>query len=239
MLVLIKALSKLNIQIEMKKIIFLVLCVLFIYPHHTSAQFLTGFGIKGGVTFAYQIHEYSTSFSLDKKDILGFNGSIFSEFLHNRLINLYAETGFEQRGYALSFIKTDEFGNTIGEDELKYRTNYIFASFGTKLKYQSKYFTPYFLFQPRVSFYLGYTQKFPDGFIEFDNSILEDFKKVMFDIGIGAGIEFNRLLPFRTSIEANYFPELITSYSSGILNAKEHSFNIKLGINFIKDKKKK
>jgi hypothetical protein len=230
----------------MKKIIFLVLSLLFIFPHITTAQFVSGFGIKGGVTFGYQIHEYSTNFSLDKNNILGFNGSIFGEFLNNRIFNLYAETGYDQRGYALSFIKTDEFGNTIGEDELKYRTHYIFTTFGAKLKYRSKHITPYILIQPRINFYLGYSQKLPDGFMEFDNFILEDYKKVMFDIGIGAGIEFNRLLPFITSVEANYFPELITSYSSGILDVgsgilkvKEHSFNFKLGINFIKEKQKK
>ena len=60
----------------------------------------------------------------------------------------------------------------------------------------------------------------------------------MFDFSFGAGIQFNRLLPYRTFIEANYNPGIITSFSNSNLDVWEHSFNIKIGINFIKDKKK-
>ena len=223
----------------MKKIFFLFLSVLLVYTQLTSAQFITGFGIKGGMTFSNQKHDYSSGFDFENNFIHGFSGSIFGEFLNYNNFNLILETGYEQRGYIMPLIRTDEFGNVLGENEFKYRTNYIFTSLGAKLKYKSKYITPYLLLQPRIDFYLGYSQKLPDDFPEYDNLLLEDFKKVMFGVGIGAGIEFNRLLPYKVFIEANYNPGLITSYSSANLKVKEYSFNIKAGINFIKDKKKK
>jgi len=224
----------------MKKITFLVLCVLFIYPHNTYSQFLTGFGLKGGLTFSNQRHDFKNNFKIDNSFILGFNGSVFGEFLDNKTFNLFAEAGYDRRGYILNVIRTDEFGNKIGEYNVKNNTNYIFTSLGTKLNFPSKYVTPYILLAPRLDFYLGYNTVSPE-YPEFwtENSLLEEFKKVMFDLSFGAGIQFNHLLPFRTFIEANYNPGIITSFSSNNLDVWEHSINIKVGINFIKDKKKK
>jgi hypothetical protein len=223
----------------MKKITFLVLCVLFIYPHNTSSQFLTGFGVKGGITFSNQKHDYTNWLNIENHYVQGFNGSVFGEFLNNKVVNLYSEIGYDQRGYAIPILRTDEFGNPIGEVEFKYKTHYIFVTLGAKLKHASKYFTPYLLFQPRINFYLNYTQKPPEDWPEIESPVLRDFKNVMFDAGIGAGVELNRLLPFKVFFEGSYFPGIITSYSTGYLNVKEYSFNFKIGINFIKDKKKK
>lgn len=222
----------------MKKIIFLALTVLLTHTQITSSQFLTGFGIKGGVTLSDQTHDYILHPKLDTKLKSGFNASLYSEFLNNNLLNLILETGYDQRGFILPIIRTDEFGNTIGEYEYKYRTHYIFISLGAKLKYKSKYLTPYLLMQQKIDFYLGYNQKLPDDSPTFDYFVLEDFKKVLFGVGIGAGIEFNRLLTYKVFIEGNYNPGLITSYSNANLKVKEYSFNFKAGINFIKEKKK-
>ena len=223
----------------MKKITFLVLCVLFIYPHNTSSQFLTGFGVKGGLTFSNQRQDFRFNIKIDNSFIPGFNGSVFGEFLDNKTFNLFAEAGYDRRGYILNVIRTDEFGNKIGEYEVKNSTNYIFTSLGTKLKFPSKYVAPYILLAPRLDFYLGYNVTSSE-YSEFwtENTLLEEFKKVMFDFSFGAGIQFNRLLPYRTFIEANYNPGIITSFSNSNLDVWEHSFNIKIGINFIKDKKK-
>ncbi len=38
----------------MKKITFLITALLVTFQLHTSAQFISGFGIKGGVTFSNQ-----------------------------------------------------------------------------------------------------------------------------------------------------------------------------------------
>lgn len=223
----------------MKKIFFLALTVLLVHTQLSSSQFLTGLGIKGGMTFSNQKYDNKFFADFETNLIQGFNGSIYGEFLNFNNFNLILETGYERRGYILPIIKTDEFGNILGEDEYKYRTNYIFTSLGAKLKTKGKYITHYLLIQPRIDFYLGYSQKLPDGYPDFDNPALEDFKKIMFNFGIGAGIEFNRMLPYKVFIEGTYSPGLINSYGSVYLKVREYSFNLKLGINFIKDKKRK
>jgi hypothetical protein len=223
----------------MKNIAFLVLCVLFIYPHNTSSQFLTGLGVKGGITFSNDKFIYEIGYNLDAEYLTGFNGSLFAEFLNNKTVNLFAETGYDRRGFSFNIIRTDEFGNQIGEYDVKNIANYIFVSAGAKLKFPIKPVTPYILLGPRLDFYLGYNVSSPEHQELWNNvSVLDDFKKIMLDFGGGAGIEFNQLLPFRTFIEANYYPGIITSFSNQYLDVWEHSFNIKVGINFIKDKKK-
>jgi hypothetical protein len=224
----------------MKKITFLIAAILITFNLRTSAQFISGFGIKGGVTFSNQKLDYkSFNLNLDVKYITGFNGSIFAEFLNSKTVNLFAETGYDRRGFIFNIIRTDEFGNEIGQYDIKNATNYIFVSTGAKLKFLTKHFTPYILLGPRLNFYIGYNVTSSDeSFVSYENPVLEDFKKIMLDLGAGFGIEFNRLLPYKTFIEANYYPGIITSYSNQYLDVWEHSINIKLGINFIKDKKK-
>lgn len=223
----------------MKKTAFLVLTVLFTCQLHTSAQFISGFGIKGGVTFSNQKFDYTNGLDLDIKYLTGFNGSLFAEFLNNKTVNLYAETGYDRKGFMINIIRTDEFGNKIGEYNVKNIGNYIFASVGAKLKFPTRHITPYISLGPRLDFYLGGNVSSPEFQELWSHSILDDFKKVMLDLGAGVGIEFNRLFPYRTFIEANYHPGIITSFSNQYLNVWGHSFNIKLGINFIKGNKKK
>ena len=99
----------------MKKIFFLVLSILLVYTQLTSAQLLTGFGIKGGMTFSNQKHDFSNGLDFENNFIHGFSGSIFGEFLNYNNFNLILETGYEQRGYGMPLIRTDEFGNVIGK----------------------------------------------------------------------------------------------------------------------------
>ena len=147
----------------MKKIIFLILSAVLLYPHSTPAQFITGFGIKGGVTLSDQNYSYSINVAeAEHKFKIGFNGGIFAEFLNTRNFNLIAETGYDQRGYVYVAKPTNEFGEPLEEVDIGYRTNYIYAALGAKLKYKSKSVTPYFHLLPRIDFYLGHNIILPE-----------------------------------------------------------------------------
>ena len=229
-------------QIKMKKIMFLVLCSLFLFPHFTTAQFISGFGVKAGVTASNFSHTFSNSLDLKTKFKTGLTASIFGEFINSKYFNLVVETGYDQRGYVMVIDRTDEFGNPLGEANYGFRTDYIFTGIGGKFKYKSSAVTPYLLLLPRVDFYLGWKFSPPDDWPagqEYEEPVLEQFKKTMFGVGIGAGVEFNRLLPYKVFIEANYNPGLINSFGNSFVKVKEYSFNFKAGINFIKEKQKK
>ncbi len=217
----------------MKIITLLTIAALFTCHLQTSAQLLTGFGIKQGVTFSNQTFNYPDGSKTSTDYVQGFNVSIFAEGLKNNLFNIYAETGYDQRGYSFTIVKYPGLISPAGE--YRYKTHYIFLTLGAKLKHEGKYFTPYALLQPRFNVYLDYTEMIPKGNEDEVNYELRSFRNFVFDAGIGAGVEFNRLLPFKIFLEGNYFPALMASYSRSYVYVYEHSFNIKVGMNFIKE----
>ena len=227
----------------MKNLIAATLSLFSLFASTSYTQFLTGFGVKGGVTFSNQDHKFKqVDFNFETKNIIGFNGGIYAEMLNSSVFNLVTDVGYEQRGYIWEMIRTDEFGNEIAREDIKERTHYITAGFLGKIKYKSKIITPYLIVGPKIDFYLDYTIDSPElapGFYVTEDPVLEQSKKINYSMNLGAGLEFEKLLSFKTLVEFNYSPPINTSFNNAYLEVKEHYFNIKLGINFIKEKTKR
>jgi hypothetical protein len=203
------------------------------------SQFITGFGIKAGLTYSNAKLSY-TSGNPETAYHVGFNGSLFAEFINNNLFNLQINAGYDKRGYRDILIRTDEFGNEIGTDYMGWGLQYVSVGVLAKLKFSGLNFTPYLLAGPNVDFYAGYTYNLPDYMIQtgFYSNILENLKKVNYSFSLGTGIIFNKLLPYKTFVEFSYLPPINTSINNSYVKIKEYSFNLKLGIDFVKDKTK-
>ena len=217
----------------------LIAVILVFSSLNVFSQCISGFGIKGGVTFSKFDYTFQQNFTFKNKSITGFSAGLFAEFLNNKHLNIVAEGGYEQRGNADEIIRTDEFGNETGTYDFITRTHYITAGILARLIYQSKSITPYLLLGPKADFYLGYNSKYSDESgipenEEITNSAAEQFKKVNYSINLGAGLQFEKLLPLKTFIEFNYSPALNTSYNGYFVKIKENYFNLKIGVNFIK-----
>jgi hypothetical protein len=229
----------------MKNLIAVITLAFFLLPFSLNSQFLTGFGVKGGATFGDQNVKLKLfDFDYETKLILGFNAGLFAEMLNNKTFNLVLESGYEQRGHTIEMIRTDEFGTEIGRDDFKYRTHYITIGALGKIKYETKSVSPYLIIGPRLDVYLGYKVTYPDDLFlgiddEFKSEIHENTKELNYSLNLGAGLQFEKLLPFKTLVEFNYSPAINSSYNSRGAIVKDHYFNIKLGINFIKEKSKK
>lgn len=140
-------------------------------------------------------------------------------------------------------IRTNEFGTEIGRDDFRYRTHYITIGALSKIKYEIKSITPYLIIVPRLDVYLGYKVSYPDDVFlgnddEFKSELHENTKKINYSLNFGAGLQFEKIQPFKTLVEFNYSPSVNSSYNSRGAIVKDHYFNIKLGINFIKEKTK-
>jgi hypothetical protein len=228
----------------MKKLIAALTLALSALTFQSYSQFITGLGIKGGVTFSNLDFNYKNpNLAFENKNHTGFNGSAFVELIDNKTFNFAFDAGYEQRGYRYEIIRTDEFGNQIGIYDVTNNIHYLKTGFNGKFKYKTKSVSPYIILGPSIDFYLGYNETagsesgLPEG-TEFENSVLEQFKKINYSLNFGAGLEFEKLLPFKTLVEFNYSPPVNTAYNGPYVAVKEHYFNIKLGINFIKEKKK-
>lgn len=228
----------------MKKLIISAALTLLIFSYNTSSQFLTGFGLKAGATFGMQKFEYTFPVDIKTYPILGYNAGLYCEMLNNKLFNIVVDAGYEQRGHSTEMIKTDEFGNEIGTVDFFSRTHYATIGLLGKIKYETSTVSPYLLIGPRLDLYMGYKLSASDkeisDLLESQKSTMyEDTKKQNYSINFGAGLQFEKLLPFKTLIEFNYSPALNSSYHGEFVTVKDHYFNIKLGVNFIKSKTKK
>jgi len=224
------------------KITAIMLFVLFL-PLISHSQFLTGFGIKAGATLSEQsIYLTDGSTFYDTKPILGYNAAIFTEIINNKTFSLIIDPGYEQRGHSVEIIRTDEFGNVLGTDDWFFRTHYITIGALAKIRYSAKRVSPYLIIGPRLDLYLGYKVSASDEELypwlnDLKSTAHEDAKKINYSINFGAGLQFERLLPFVTLLEFNYSPAINSSYSNSYIKVKDNYFNLKLGINFIKKKK--
>ncbi len=208
------------------------------------SQFLTGFGLKGGITLAGQDLEFSNNvINYDPKPILGYNASFFVEVINNKVITAVVDHSYEQRGHSVEVIKTDEFGNQIGTFDMIFRTHYLSVGTLAKIRYETESVTPYLVIGPRIDMYLGYKISYSEGEPEIGDPgltsvIHEDTKKFNYSINLGAGLQFEKLFPFQTMVEFNYSPAINSSYNNTFVIVKDHYLNLKLGINFIKKKTK-
>lgn len=215
---------------------------LFLFSISSNAQFLTGFGLKAGSTLSNQNYEFKKfDYDPETKYLLGFNSSLFAEFLNNGNFNIVLESGFEQRGYTYVSKSYDEFGNPLREMDIYERTSYFTTGLLIKIKIPSKKLTPYLLIGPKLDILLGYSVKPEDEnttLIGFDEP-LNQFKNENYSLYLGAGIEFNQLFPFKTFLELSFSPPVNSSYNGPGLIVKEYYFSLKAGINFIKQKNEK
>lgn len=228
----------------MKKLIAVAVVLLLLSPFTLHSQFLQGFGLKAGATLGMQKYEYSFPNEIKTYPILGYNASIYTEMLNSKNFNIVIDAGYEQRGSSFEIIRTDEFGTELGRYDVLQRTHYVSVGALAKIKYQTNSVSPYLLIGPRLDLYLGYKITSSDGSIDNDpaltkSTLYEDTKKQNYSINLGAGLQFEKLLPFKTLIEFNYSPAINSSYHGQFLIVKDHYFNMKLGINFIKSKPKK
>jgi len=207
------------------------------------SQVLTGLGIKGGPLLANTKFNYKTSdFDLETKNLLGFNAAAFGELKLADNINLVIDGGYEQRGYTFEIIKTDEFGTEIGRDDVRNRTNYISAGATGKFLYKGRSVTPYLNAGVKADFFLGYKVSYSEDIVPemffSENDLLENYKKVNYSVNIGIGLQFERLFPYQTFAEFVFAPPVNSSYNTRFLETRDYYLGLKLGINFIKSKKK-
>lgn len=205
------------------------------------SQFISNIGVKAGATFSNQDFRDSSGYMFWENDNnIGFNGSVFMEFLSTKNFNMVLDAGFERRGYAFEVVRTDEFGNEIGRYNVHNNTHYASIALLGKIKFPGNKISSYYIAGPRFDAYLGYNiASEDDSWNAVENDALEDFKKYNYGITIGAGLELSFVKRFRPFIEANYSPKIAESYNHRGFNIKEHYFNIKAGIYIFDFGKKK
>ncbi|MEP7146723.1 MAG: outer membrane beta-barrel protein, partial [bacterium] len=150
-------------------------------------------GIKSGLNLSNADIEYPFG-SLPTFNKLGFNATLFYDFLNYSNLSLSGEAGYSQRGYTDEVIVTNEFGIEQYRYKIQDRLNYIDIALIAKLILRKKSFSPYVTAGPTLSIYTGYSEISDSlSYSAGDNLLLKQLKKTTLGFKVGIGAEINNI----------------------------------------------
>lgn len=208
----------------MKKTIILVIFAAFLSI--SQAQFVRGYGVKAGATFAAQDWDYTisgASFETDTRT--GFNIGLFAELLDIPLFSIVTEANYVQKGLELDMPRT-----TVEQPEgdgvftvWDSRIDYINISALAKLRLNCGLVTPYIIAGPKIDFEVnksGGTTALEDG-----------YEKNRFGLKAGMGAEI-KLLSLNLLAEILYDVDLNNLYENDKLEINTSSVDLRIGVFF-------
>jgi opacity protein-like surface antigen len=213
----------------MKKLI-LFFVLLFITTSTINAQFLRGWGIKVGATFAKQDWEYSSLSSdlMNPDKRTGLNAGIFAEFLKAPVFSIVGELNYVQKGFKDTFIQTTATNpDGVGvESDYNLRVDYINISALAKLRYDLGIIRPYIVVGPKVDFEISKVLS-----LDIIDEVSNSFKKERLGLKVGFGTEIN-LITTTLLAEFIYDADFNALYDQQNLKVNTNSFDLRLGIMF-------
>ena len=207
----------------MKSSTVILLSLMFLCPTNVNAQTIKTYGLKLAVTSADQDFDY-TAFAPTTKRRIGFNASVFVEWLDLPFFSIVTQVEYAQRGRGVELILTGPSGpEEIGRITLYDRLDYLSIPLFAKITFPTGTISPYLSLGPRLDFLLGYKSELNS------SSIYDNFRKTNVGGTVGIGAEIVNLLPIRLTLEVRYNLDFRDSFSSQFLRVRNNSFDLWLG----------
>ncbi len=188
------------------------------------AQLKESYGMKLGVVGANQTwNDYGTVWKTDNR--WGFTADAFIEVPFFRYFSAQAEIQYTQKGMSYSQPMTviSQSPLPVQSRTFSPRIDYISIPLLAKVKFPFSTVTPYILVGPRFDF-LVYAD--PDGL----GPVVNNFDNMDYGLTVGAGIEFDSVLPFGLLAEFRYNPNSYDSYDSGQLSVRNRTVDFLVGV---------
>jgi hypothetical protein len=184
-----------------------------------SSQFLSGFGVMGGITYSRQKwHAFiPEEITLKKKNILRYNACIFAEFFSHPNFRWVSELQYNMKGTIEVLPDNSKFRN---------KTDYLSFNNYLKVRFETYRGYPYFLIGPRAE-YLFKTSP------EIYPEIITDFEKIHFGWSAGIGFEFMSYGPLKFLTEVHYNPDFTNAYERDILDITNRGLELRIGLKFV------
>ena len=204
----------------------LLLILALLVPAFSAAQFIRGWGIKGGAVAAHQAFYYTpgyTSPGIPRDVRWGMYAGVFVEFLNLPTVSIALEGAYVQKGRKVSAEEVSrspaESGYlSTGPPGLTPRLEYLTFAFIIKARGGNRGLVPYLALGPRFDFKLSRNGDAEEVFRNFKRS----------DIGIvfGGGLEIiPRRLP-ALSFEIRWSPSFSRAFSNDILIVKNQTIDL-------------
>jgi len=189
---------------------------LFFIAIHSKAQFLNSVGITAGASAANQKFYFKEPIDISKKKyVIGFNASIFAEFLSRDYVRWISELQYNQKG------SIDRQPEANYPNKLQYIcwNNYL------KIRYEMYSIIPYILIGPRLEYNLTQRTTSP--------VITGNFLKLHVSAALGAGVELVSYSKFKLFMEAFYNPDIIMpAYIRPEMHVKNTNIELRIGLKY-------
>ena len=214
----------------MKKFVFFMFCFMILVNSHSSGQIINGYGVKLGVTSAYQNWDYKVTYmnGFDSDKRLGINAGMFLEFLNSPFFSINAEIDYNQKGMKKEVAMTSiSFPEGTGEYKTdNNRIDYLTFALLGKLSHKTSLFKPYIFAGPRMD--LQINKSVSKGW----EDVFDKMKKNVYGISFGIGTEMTEILPITLLAEIEYNYDFTDVYETDNLVINNNSFDVKLGVKF-------
>lgn len=199
----------------MKKVISVfVICYLSL---NLSAQFVSGWGVMGGATFARQKWYFNDVDETERKKFkIGFNACVFAEFFSGDYVRWRSEIQYNQKGCI------DK------RDSVKYKNKIDYICWNNFLVIRKELFPgiPYILIGPRLEYRFKQSTQSPE--------IAGDFKTLHVSPSIGAGWEFIVYSSLKPFVEIHYNPDIkLNAYEEDPLEIKNRAWELRVGFKYV------
>ena len=181
-----------------------------LYSFSSNAQFVSGIGATGGITYAREKWSYTNPLRIEKKNfLLGFNGSLFVEFFQHDYLRWVSELQYNQKGTI----------EQLNSGDVKDRLQYLSFNNFLKARYELLDVIPYVLIGPRVEYLLSASPQ-------------TDFNKIHVGVSVGAGAELVAYSNFKFFAEMHYNSDILNAYNKNSLSIKNTAFELRIGLKY-------
>jgi len=192
------------------------------------AQVIKDYGIQLGITSANQVYK-GTGFMEEGEQMqrrIGIIVSAYIEWSNLSYLFMITQVEYIQKGMRYEHYIYSDFGHEqIGKKIDDCRLDYLSLPIYVKLILSESEVSPYIIAGPRFDYLFNYNS-------DVLNYVFEEFKKYVFGGMLGLGVEID-LLSFTTpSIEIRYNMDFTNSYKEEGKEAKNNTFDIRLGFTF-------
>lgn len=209
-----------------------------------AQHFSPKFGFKGGMSNSTRSIDYANDtlellFEKDTKYRAGYTFGVFADLLWYKYITVGTGLDFFQKGNKFELIETNETGTVVGTGDIVYNQNYLIWNLYAKIHPPGlESIHPYLIIAPRLDFFLGYNiyasgfTLTPDQEFDYEDYILERYKKVSPSLSFGAGVEINKIIPYSIILEFMYVPDLTAQYTENGNKIWNTAYSISAGLKF-------
>jgi hypothetical protein len=206
-------------------------------PFAVQAQLFKGYGLKVGANSSnVSFSLVQSTFKIDTQRRTGMNAAFFVEWGSLPVISLITQVEYAQRGFAEEQVITGPNGpEPLGLMRASTRLDYISLPILLKLQFPKLAISPYLLAGPRADFLVNREA----GKFEFVNddsqvSVKSELNEFIDDRAwggtVGLGFDAQKLLPLPLLVEARYNFDFTDNSKAPLLQGKNNSFDIWLGI---------